>query len=159
MHSKEQVNDYINGQLKNLFGIKLKERNFQNNKGNYHSEYCVEEENEKVTHLIYVNEYSSIANYYNIPTIKVLKSIYRRKDRKGNFKNEKNEKINEIGKTQINNFYQLRYSYYTTEKDLIIKFELSGERVQLKTKMEKGDEFYTYLFVSEKPYEEDIIAQ
>ena len=74
MHSKDQVNNYINGQLKNLFGIKLKERNFQKNPPEYHQKYYVEEENEKVTHLIYVNEYSSIANYYNIPTIKFLKN-------------------------------------------------------------------------------------
>ena len=33
-HSKEQVNTYIASQLKNLFAIKIKEINFQNNKGN-----------------------------------------------------------------------------------------------------------------------------
>ena len=73
LNSKEQVNEYINGQLKNLFGIKLKERIFKNNSPDYHQEFYVEEENEKITHLIYVNEYSSIANYYNIPTINFLK--------------------------------------------------------------------------------------
>ena len=54
-NSKEQVNNYINGQLKNLFGIKLKERIFRDNPRDYHQNYYVEEENEKVTHLIYVN--------------------------------------------------------------------------------------------------------
>ena len=201
LHSKEQVDDYINGQLKNLFGIKLKERIFQNNSPNYHQEFYVEEENEKVTHLIYVNEYSSIANYYNIPTIKFLKNKNNAEQRRtkfsiieackkylvqigdqfieekielNNFENENNDKIklknslkinlkkvfiDEIGKTQTNNFYQPRYSYYTTEKDLIIKVELPGEGAQLKTKMQKADEYYKFLFDGEKPCEEDIITE
>ena len=85
MHSNDQVNDYINNQLKNLFGIKLKERNFQNNKGDYHQVYYVEEENEKVTHLIYVNEYSTIADYYNIPTIQFLKNKNQAEQRRTKF--------------------------------------------------------------------------
>ena len=91
-----------------------------------------------------------------------------------NFENQNNDKIkleksfkinlkkvfiDEIGKTQTNNFYQPRYSYYTTEKDLIIKVELPGEGAQLKTKMQKADEYYKFLFDGEKPCEEDIITE
>ena len=201
LNSKEQVNDYINGQLKNLFGIKLKERNFQNNKGNYHQVFYVEEENEKVTHLIYVNEYSTIADYYNTPTIQFLKNKNDAEQRRtkfsvieackkylveiadqfieekivlDNFESENNDKIklkdsskislkkvfvDEIGKTQTNNFDQPRYSYYTTEKDLIIKVELPGKDAQLKTKMQKGEEFYTFFFEGEKPCEEDVLKE
>jgi hypothetical protein len=84
-YSKEQVENYIEGQLKNLYGIKLKEINFQDNKGNYHQKYYVEEGNEKITHLIYVNEYSPIAEYYNNPTINFLKNKNKAEQRRTKF--------------------------------------------------------------------------
>ena len=200
-YTKEQVNNYIEKQLKNLFGIKLKEINFQNNKGDYHQKYYVEEENEKVTHLIYVNEYSSIANYYNTPTIKFLKTknsaeqrrikfsvveackeylekigdtFFEEKIAKSNFENGNNEKIilvnfknitlkrvfiDAIGKTVTNTFNQPNYSYYTTDKDLIIKVEVPGEGADLKTKMQKGEEFYTFFFEGTKPCDESVINE
>jgi hypothetical protein len=200
-YTKEQVNNYIEEQLKNLFGIKLKEINFQNNKGDYHQKYYVEEENEKVTHLIYVNEYSSIADYYNTPTIKFLKTknsaeqrrikfsvveackeylekigdkFIEEKITKSKFENDNHKKIklkdseqitlkrvfvDEIGKTVTNTFDQPNYSYYTTDKDLIIKVEVPGEGADLKTKMQKGEEFYTFFFEGTKPCDESIINE
>jgi hypothetical protein len=200
-YTKEQVNNYIEEQLKNLFGIKLKEINFQNNKGDYHQKYYVEEENEKVTHLIYVNEYSSIADYYNTPTIKFLKTKNNAEQRrikfsvveackeylekigdkfieekitKSKFENDNHKKIklkdseqitlkrvfvDEIGKTVTNTFDQPNYSYYTTDKDLIIKVEVPGEGADLKTKMQKGEEFYTFFFEGTKPCDESVINE
>ena len=200
-YTKEQVNNYIEEQLKNLFGIKLKEINFQNNKGDYHQKYYVEEENEKVTHLIYVNEYSSIADYYNTPTIKFLKTknsaeqrrikfsvveackeylekigdkFIEEKITKSKFENDNHNKIklkdsehitlkrvfiDEIGKTVTNTFDQPNYSYYTTDKDLIIKVEVPGEGADLKTKMQKGEEFYTFFFEGTKPCDESVINE
>lgn len=102
--SKEQVNDYIEGTLKNLFGIKLKERNFQDNKGNYHQNYYVEDKNENVIHLIYVNENSSnISNFYNIPTLKFLKNKIKAETRRTNFSviNECKMFLEEIGQQFI----------------------------------------------------------
>ena len=200
-YTKEQVNNYIEEQLKNLFGIKLKEINFQNNKGDYHQKYYVEEENEKVTHLIYVNEYSSIADYYNTPTLKFLKTKNNAEQRrikfsvveackeylekigdkfieekitKSKFENDNHKTIklkdseqitlkrvfvDEIGKTVTNTFDQPNYSYYTTDKDLIIKVEVPGEGADLKTKMEKGEEFYTFFFEGIKPCDESVINE
>jgi len=84
--SNEQVNDYIEGTLKNLFGIKLIERNFQDNKGDYYQNYYVEEKNQNVIHLIYVNENSSnISNYYNVPTQNFLKEKIKSETKRSNF--------------------------------------------------------------------------
>ena len=200
-YTKEQVNNYIEEQLKNLFGIKLKEINFQNNKGDYHQKYYVEEENEKVTHLIYVNEYSSIADYYNTPTIKFLKTknnaeqrrikfsvveackeylekigdtFFEEKIAKSNFENGNNEKIilvnfknitlkrvfiDAIGKTVTNTFNQPNYSYYTTDKDLIINIEVPGEEAETKGKVEKAQDFYIFSFMGNKPCDEAVLAE
>jgi hypothetical protein len=200
-YTKEQVNNYIEEQLKNLFGIKLKEINFQNNKGDYHQKYYVEEENEKVTHLIYVNEYSSIADYYNTPTIKFLKTKNNAEQRrikfsvveackeylekigdtfieekiaKSNFENGNNEKIilvnfknitlkrvfiDAIGKTVTNTFNQPNYSYYTTDKDLIINIEVPGEEAETKGKVEKAQDFYIFSFMGNKPCDEAVLAE
>ena len=102
--SKEQVNGYIEGTLKNLFGVKLKERNFQENKGDYHQNYYVEEKNQNVIHLIYVNENSSnISNFYNIPTLEFLKNKIKAETRRTNFSviDECKKFLEEIGKQFI----------------------------------------------------------
>ena len=85
LNTKEQVNNYIEGTLKKLFSIKLKENYFLDNKGDYNKVYYVEEKNEKVTHLIYVNEWSSIASYYNFQTINFLKFKYKGEQRRSRF--------------------------------------------------------------------------
>ena len=69
---KEQVEDYIENTLKKLYGIKIVENSFQNIKGDYHKKYYVEE-GEKITHLIFINDYCIDADYYNYPTIEFLK--------------------------------------------------------------------------------------
>ena len=71
--NKWQVNDYIENTLKKLFGIKIEENNYQNLKENRHNKYYVEENNRKITHLILVNDYSNIAEYYNQPAVEFLK--------------------------------------------------------------------------------------
>ena len=70
---KEQVEDYIENTLKKLYGIKIEENDFQNNKGDFHKKYYVET-GFPITHLIYINDYCDIAAYYNTPTIDFLKS-------------------------------------------------------------------------------------
>ena len=72
-NSKEQVEGYIENTLKKLFGIEIEEINFQNMEENHHKKYYVEKQNIKITHLIFVNDYCSIAPYYNEPTITFLK--------------------------------------------------------------------------------------
>ena len=80
-NKKEQVDDYINGTLKNLYDIEIKENNFQDliNKNNfidnsrYFKKYFIEEGG-KIAHLIYINEFSDIGYYYNYPTLHFLKS-------------------------------------------------------------------------------------
>jgi len=198
-YSKEQVENYIEGQLKNLYGIKLKEINFQDNKGNYHQKYYVEEGNEKITHLIYVNEYSPIAEYYNNPTINFLKNKNKAEQRRTKFSvidsckeylekisdkfieekitkdkfDDKNDDIikikdenkiilkrvfiDEIGKATTSFDLQPIYSYYTTKKDLIINVEVPGEGADLKSRMVKGEEFYTFYFKGMKPCDESVI--
>ena len=71
--NKWQVNDYIENTLKKLFGIKIEQNNYQNLKENRHNKYYVEENNRKITHLILVNDYSNIAEYYNQPAVEFLK--------------------------------------------------------------------------------------
>ena len=71
--TKEQVEGYIEGTLKKLFGIKIEENNFQNISPTQHQKYYVETDNNKITHLIFVNDYSPIAYYYNEPTVTFLK--------------------------------------------------------------------------------------
>ena len=58
--------------MKKLYGIKIVENSFQNIKGDYHKKYYVEER-EKITHLIFINDYCIDADYYNYPTIEFLK--------------------------------------------------------------------------------------
>ena len=74
--TEEQVNDYIENTLKKLYKIELEENNQQiltdDNKyhdDNYFNKYFIEK-GEKVSHFIFVNEFSEKANYYNIPTIR-----------------------------------------------------------------------------------------
>ena len=200
LNTKEQVTDYIEGTLKKLFSIKLKENYFQDNKGDYNKVYYVEEKNEKVTHLIYVNEWSSIASYYNFQTINFLKLKYKGEQRRSRFsvveecKNfliqigsqfieevikpdkfeiKDNNKIqlkklesitlkkvfiDEIGKTQTNNLDQPRYSYYTEDDDkvLVIDIEVPGQNAKVKTKVEKKEDFYIFLFIGTKPYDQSV---
>ena len=51
----------------------MEEINFQNIDQNCHQKYYVEKKNNKITHLIFVNDYSSIAKYYNDPVVDFLK--------------------------------------------------------------------------------------
>ena len=80
----EQVNDYIENILKKLYKIEIKENNYQNADGGgdgnkkddnqYFKTYFVEKE-EKVSHFIFVNQFSDKANYYNVPTIRYIKRV------------------------------------------------------------------------------------
>ena len=67
-----QVEDYIENTLKKLYGIKIEENEFQYNYGDYYSKYFVER-NFRVYHLLFINDYSDVANYYNKPTLEFLK--------------------------------------------------------------------------------------
>ena len=67
-----QVEDYIENTLKKLYGIKIEENDFMNNYGDYYSKYFVER-NFRVYHLLFINYYSDVANYYNMPTLEFLK--------------------------------------------------------------------------------------
>ena len=71
--NKYQVDEYIENNLKKLFGIKIQENNFQNTGENYHKKYYVEENNRNITHLIFINDYCNNADYYNKPTVGFLK--------------------------------------------------------------------------------------
>ena len=93
-----------------------------------------------------------------------------------NFENENNDKIklknslkinlkkvfiDEIGKTQTNNFYQPRYSYYTENNDkiLVIEVEVPGEGADLKTMVKKNGTFYNFYFEGTKPCNQKVIDQ
>ena len=82
----EQVKDYIENTLKNLFDINVEENIYQKflkseneTEENYFTKYFIEKgksgEDEKncTVHLILVNDYSEINEYYNKPTINFLK--------------------------------------------------------------------------------------
>jgi hypothetical protein len=82
----EQVNDYIENTIKNLFDINIAENTYQkflkNENGikeDYFSKYFIEkgkngeDEKNNTVHLILVNDYSEINVYYNKPTINFLK--------------------------------------------------------------------------------------
>ena len=83
--SKWQVNDYIENTLKKLYGIKIQENNFQNIDDKYHKKYYVEEKNRKITHLILINDYCNIAEYYNKPTTDFLKKKIAVEQNRTNF--------------------------------------------------------------------------
>ena len=74
---EEQVNDYIENTLKKLYKIEIEEILRQElskenkNKDNCFNKYFVEK-GKKVIHLIFVNEFSERANYYNPPTIEFI---------------------------------------------------------------------------------------
>ena len=78
--TEEQVNDYIENTLKKLYNTKIEERPHQFLKENnlqdkFFDKYFVETDkfgNANVTHLIFVNEFSEIANYYNFATINFI---------------------------------------------------------------------------------------
>ena len=75
--TEDQVNDYIENTLKRLYKIEIEEIQRQNiiknNKdfNNCFNKYFVEK-GKKVIHLIFVNEFSDNANYYNAPTIEFI---------------------------------------------------------------------------------------
>ena len=75
--TEEQVNDYIENTLKKLYKIEIEEIIRQEllkdkkNKVNCFNKYFVEK-GKKVIHLIFVNEFSESANYYNPPTIEFI---------------------------------------------------------------------------------------
>jgi len=73
--TEEQVNDYIENTLKKLCQIKLEEEPLlnlsekDNNDNTSFNKFFVEEGG-KVSHFIFVNEFSEKKKYYNYPTIK-----------------------------------------------------------------------------------------
>ena len=69
---KSEVEDYIENTLKKLYGIEIEEMNFQGITGDCHTKYY-KEKDENVIHLIYVNDYCSVKDYYNKPAIDFLK--------------------------------------------------------------------------------------
>ena len=66
------MEDYIENTLKKLYGIEIEEINFQGISGDCHTKYY-KEKDENVIHLIYVNDYCSVKDYYNKPAIDFLK--------------------------------------------------------------------------------------
>ena len=81
---KSQVEDYVENTLKKLYGIEIVENNFQNINGKYHSKYYVEKDS-KITHLLFINDYCSDADYYNVPTIDFLKKKLEVEQNRTNF--------------------------------------------------------------------------
>ena len=77
-YEKTQVNDYIDNTLKKLFGLQIHENKFYDTE-NLYDRYFVEidKEGTQVTHLIFVNDYSPIGDFYNKPTCKYLNSKLR----------------------------------------------------------------------------------
>ena len=75
--TEEQVNDYIENTLKKLYKIDLEENTYQNirnnNKddNNRFNKYFIEK-GQKVSHFIFINEFSEKADYYNAPTIEFI---------------------------------------------------------------------------------------
>ena len=77
--TEEQVNDYIENTLKKLYKIEIEEIIRQNlRKDSNYDKDCFNkyfvENNKKVMHFIFVNEFSEKAEYYNKPTINYIKS-------------------------------------------------------------------------------------
>ena len=75
--TEEQVEDYINNTLKKLYNIEIEEILRQKiRKDDKYNDDCFNkyfvEKGKKVIHLIFVNEFSEKANYYNPPTIEFI---------------------------------------------------------------------------------------
>ena len=66
-YEKTQVNDYIDNTLKKLFELQIHENKFFDVDKNLNDRYFVETDKD-VTHLIFVNDYSSIGEFYNKAT-------------------------------------------------------------------------------------------
>ena len=66
--------------MKKLYKIEINENVYQNrddqkdNNNKYFDKYFVEK-GKKVSHFIFVNQYSERAEYYNIPTIKYIQKV------------------------------------------------------------------------------------
>ena len=75
--TEEQINDYIENTLKKLYKIEIEEilrqKIIKDNKNfdNCFNKYFVEK-GKKVIHLIFINDFSEKANYYNSPTIEFI---------------------------------------------------------------------------------------
>ena len=194
--AKIQVEDYIENTLKKLFGVQISEINFQNIDQNCHQKYYVEEKNNKITHLIFVNDYSPIAKYYNDPVVEFLKKkldveqnrvefsvIEKCKEylikihsdflegaiTNDDFLNEEDKIIinpdkeiklkkvfiDEIGKTITNYTDEPNYYYYSEGKYFNICIELPGEGADIKTKLERSNDFYIFDFKGTRPGTEE----
>ena len=76
----EQVNDYIENTLKKLYKIEINENIYQNigenkeDNNKYFDKYFAEK-GKKISHFIFVNQYSERADYYNTPTIKYIQKV------------------------------------------------------------------------------------
>ena len=75
----------------------------------------MEDNNERVTHLIFVNEYSKISEYYNIPTIKFIKFKCNAKQRR------------------------IKFTVIKVCKDYLINKEISSLKKNLKRENSKMD--------------------
>ena len=194
--AKNQVEDYIENTLKKLFGVQMEEINFQNVNPKLHQKYYVEEKNKKITHLIFVNDYSEIAKYYNNPAVDFLKKkldveqsrvefsvIEKCKEylikiqsdflegliENSDFLNEEDKIIvnpdkeiklkkvfiDEIGKTVTNYTDEPNYYYYSERKNFYICIELPGEGADIKTRLERSDDFYIFDFIGTRPGTEE----
>ena len=68
---KYEVEDYLENTLKKLYGIELIDNNFLGIR-DYYNKYFLEKDS-RVIHLLFINDYCEVSNYYNIPTIKFLR--------------------------------------------------------------------------------------
>ena len=156
----------------------------------------LKKKNNKITHLIFVNDYSSIAKYYNDPVVDFLKKkldveqnrvefsvIEKCKEylikihsdflegaiTKDDFLNEEDKIIinpnkeiklkkvfiDEIGKTITNYTDEPNHYYYSEGKYFYICIELPGEGADIKTKLERSNDFYIFDFKGTRPGTEE----
>ena len=87
----EQVNDYVENTLKKLYKIEINENIFQNirkreveDENKYFDKYFTEKDN-KVSHFIFINQYSKRAEYYNTPTINYIQGVLENSQERHSF--------------------------------------------------------------------------
>ena len=149
------MEDYIENTLKKLYDIQIEENNFQNIKGNYHTKYYVEKDTH-VIHLILVNNFCKIADYYNKPSIDFLKKKFETEIIRTKF--SLIEKIKEFFIIFQEEFLDsnIELKDFSEEKDCIF---LKNKKISLKNNFfndnilinnEKYNYFPNYYYYTEK---------
>ena len=129
----EQVNDYIENTLKKLYKIEINENIYQNlgddgeDENKFFDKYFTEKDNKKVSHFIFINQYSERAEYYNTPTIKYIQKVLEINQERNSF-----PILDDCREFIIKMSEEIMEDIPKMEENLIIKEEGENDKIILK---------------------------